>query len=287
MRARVRKPSPSEWKARQAVGNRLRELRGQAGLTMLSLARRCDWHEAKISRIENAYTPPSPDDIRAWCTHCGAPGEADRLIESLRAAEELLRGWPSMESAGLAPAQHAVLHLWEHTLEFRAYSSGLVPGAVQTRDYTRSVLKLLAAHRDLPDDTRDATAARVDRQRLLLQGGRKCTVLIEEHVLGKEVGSPAIMSAQLAHLLALMTHPTLTLAIIPNRAKRTTLWPIEDFWIFDQDQANVELASGWLTHDRDTEIARYEKAWNDLYQLAVQGAQARALIAAAVNALPD
>ena len=50
-----------------------------------------------------------------------------------------------MERTGLKRAQEAVLPLWERTRLFRAYSSWLIPGAVQTRAYTTAVLRAIAA----------------------------------------------------------------------------------------------------------------------------------------------
>ena len=60
--------------------------------------------------------------------------------------------WRRMERTGLRRAQEAVLPLWERTRLFRAYSSWLIPGAVQTRAYTAAVLRAIAVRRDLPDD---------------------------------------------------------------------------------------------------------------------------------------
>ena len=64
----------------------------------------------------------------------------------------------------------------------------------------------------------------------------------------------------------------------------TPFWPVEDFWIFDDRQVNVELVSGWLTLTQLREIAMYAKTFSELAEIAVRGAQARALITAAINA---
>jgi transcriptional regulator with XRE-family HTH domain len=144
--------SSSAWQARQTLGARLGEIRKDAGLTGRALAQLCGWHEAKVSRIEHAKTAPSADDIRAWCEHCGAFAQVDDLIAFLRSVEGMFIEWRRMERAGLRHAQESVLPLWERTRLFRAYSSWLVPGAVQTRDYTRAALRAIAERRELPDD---------------------------------------------------------------------------------------------------------------------------------------
>jgi len=47
----------------------------------------------------------------------------------------------------------------------------------------------------------------------------------------------------------------------------------------------VELVSGWLTLTQPREIAMYGKTFSELSEIAVRGAQARALITAAIDAL--
>ena len=278
-------PSSSAWQARQALGARLGELRQDAGLTGRALARLCGWHESKVSRIEHARTAPSADDIRAWCQHCGRPGETEDLITFLRTVEDMFVEWRRMERTGLKRAQEAVLPLWERTRIFRAYSSWLIPGAVQTPAYTKAILRAIAARRELPDDTDEAAAVRADRLRLLREGDHRFFVVIEESVLRNIIGGAEVMAGQLGHLITVASLPSVSLGIIPMGLERDVVWPVEDFWIFDDRQVNVELVSGWLTLTQPREIAMYAKTFGDLSQLAVRGAQARTLITAAIGEL--
>jgi transcriptional regulator with XRE-family HTH domain len=277
--------SSSAWQARQALGVRLGEIRKDADLTGRALALLCGWHESKVSRIEHARTAPSAEDIRLWCRHCGAPGEVSDLLASLRSVEDMFVEWRRMERTGLKRAQEAVLPLWERTRVFRAYSSWLIPGAVQTGGYTSAVLKSLAARRDLPDDTDEAARVRADRLRLLREGDHRFFVVIEESVLRTVIGGPEVMAGQLGHLITVASLPSVSLGVIPMGAARDVMWPAEDFWIFDNAQVNVELISGWLTLTQPREIAMYGQAFSDLSDMAVRGAKARALITAAIDAL--
>jgi transcriptional regulator with XRE-family HTH domain len=261
--------SSSAWQARQALGARLGELRKDAGLSGRALAHQCGWHESKVSRIEHARTAPSADDIRAWCEHCGQPAETEDLITFLRTVEGMFIEW----------------RLWERTRLFRAYSSWLVPGAVQTSAYTRAVLRAIAARRELPDDVEEAVVVRADRLRLLREGDHRFLVLIEESVLRNVIGGAEVMAGQLGHLITVASLPSVSLGIIPMGLDRDAVWPVEDFWIFDDRQVNVELVSGWLTLTQPREIAMYGKTFGELAEIAVRGAQARTLITAAINAL--
>jgi transcriptional regulator with XRE-family HTH domain len=277
--------SSSAWQARQTLGARLGEIRKDAGLTGRALAQLCGWHEAKVSRIEHAKTAPSADDIRAWCEHCGASAQVDDLVAFLRSVEGMFIEWRRMERAGLRHAQESVLPLWERTRLFRAYSSWLVPGAVQTRDYTRAALRAIAERRELPDDVEEAVAVRTDRLRLLREGEHRFIVLLEESVLRNVIGGADVMAGQLGHLITVASLPTVSLGIIPLGLERDTMWPVEDFWIYDNKQVNVELVSGWLTITQPREIAMYAQTFAKLSDLAVRGAHARKVITAAIDAL--
>jgi transcriptional regulator with XRE-family HTH domain len=277
--------SSSAWQARQTLGARLGEIRTDAGLTGRALAHLCGWHESKVSRIEHAKTTPSADDIRAWCQHCGAPAQADDLVAFLRSVEGMFIEWRRMEHTGLRHAQESVLPLWERTRLFRAYSSWLIPGAVQTQAYTRAVLRALAERRELPDDVEDAVAVRTDRLRLLREGGRRFLVLMEEPVLRNVIGGTDVMAGQLGHLITVASLPTVSLGIIPMGLDRDAMWPVEGFWIYDDKQVNVELVSGWLTITQPREITMYAQTFAKLSDLAARGAHARKLITAAIDTL--
>ena len=277
--------SSSAWQARQTLGARLGEIRKDAGLSGRTLARLCGWHESKVSRIEHAKTMPSPDDIRAWCAHCGESAQVDDMLASLRSVEGMFVEWRRMEQAGLRHAQESVLPLWERTRLFRAYSSWLVPGAVQAEGYTRALLRAIAKRRKLPDDVEEAVAARADRLHLLHAGDHRFNVLIEESVLRNVIGGSEVMAAQLGHLITVASLPSISLGIIPMGLGRDAVHPVEDFWIYDDRQVNVELVSGWLTITQPREIAMYAQTFARMSDLAVRGVHARKLITAAIDAL--
>lgn len=272
-------------KAKRDFGARLGEIRKAAGLTGRALAISCGWHESKVSRIENGRTSPSSDDVRSWAETCDAADQLPDLLASLEAIEGMFVEWRRMERGGLKRAQQAVLPLWERTRRFRTYSPWLIPGAVQTESYTRAVLRGTSARRGLPDDVDAAVAVRKERLQLLSEGDRTFAVLIEESVLRNVIGGSDVMAGQLGHLLTVSELPSVSLGILPLGLDRTAMPPVEDFWIFDEAQVNVELISGYLTITQPGELAMYADAFRRLANLAAVGASARRLIAAAIDAL--
>lgn len=93
------------------------------------------------------------------------------------------------------------------------------------------------------------------------------------------------MAGQLGYLLTASSFPSVSLGIIPLDADRSTMWPVEGFWMFDDTTVTAELVSGHLTITQPHEIAMYADAFRRLAELAAYGADARALITRAVEAL--
>ncbi|MFE3248236.1 helix-turn-helix domain-containing protein [Streptomyces sp. NPDC059209] len=276
--------SSSAQQARQALAKRLADLSRHAGLTGRDLAERCGWSRSKSSRIMNAKTPPSAEDIRAWCRACEAEEQTEDLIASLRTAEGMWVDWRRMERAGLRQAQTARLPLYRRTRRFRSYSSWLVPGMIQTRPYTTAALRAVQRRRGLVDDVADAVAARMERQRVLYEGGRRFAFLVEESVLRNGIGGAEVMSEQLGHLISIAALPHVSFGVVPMAPDRER-WPTEGFWIYDKAQVNVELVSGYLTITQPSEVAMYAETFAELAALAVYGADARTLITSALDAL--
>lgn len=231
----------------------------------------------------NARTPPSADDIRAWCQACGADEQAADLIASLRAVEGMFVEWQRMERAGLRRAQEARQPLYERTRRFRAYSSWLVPGMIQTRAYTETALRAIQQRRGIVDDVAEAVETRMDRQRIL-HSDRTFAFLIEESVLRSGIGGRDVMAGQLGHLITIGSLPNVSVGVVPMRPDRTR-WPVEGFWIYDGTQVNVELVSGYLTITQPREVAMYAQTFAELAGSALHGAAARSLITSAIDAL--
>lgn len=279
-------PTSSVQEARSALAGRLRELRLDAGITGRELAARCGWSVAKSSRIENARTAPSDGDVRAWCKACGADGHAADLIAANRQADQMYVHWRRLQRTGLRRLQEASTPLYEQTRLFRVYASHVVPGYLQTPGYATALMGTIAAFRGAPDDVSQAVEARMRRSRVTQEGDHRFATLIEENVLHHRVGGTDVMAAQLGSLLASMALPSMSLGVIPAAAAREqVMWPLEQFTVFDDTRVNVELLAAKVTVTAPGELDIYLQAFTRLTRLAVYGAEARALIVRAIEAL--
>ncbi|MFD4413171.1 helix-turn-helix domain-containing protein [Streptomyces sp. NPDC058476] len=278
-------PSSSAQAAREAVAQRLRELRADAGITGPELAARCGWSHPKTYRIEGARTPPSADDIRRWCEACEAADQAPDIIAQSHNAESMYVEWRRRLRTGLKQLQKSYVPLFKSTRLFRVYSPTLVPGLLQTEGYAMGLLSLITEFRDIPNDLAEAVAARLDRSRILHEPGRRFLLVVEEAALHHQVADAEAMAAQLGYLLTAGALPAVSLGVIPMSAQTRPMWPVETFHMYDDSLVSVELLAARVTVTQPSEIALYADAFERLHSMAVHGANARALIVKAIDAL--
>ena len=277
--------SSSVQAARKALAARLREIRRDAGLTARQVATEAGWHESKTSRLENAVTPPSDEDVRTWCRICQAEDQAADLIAASRSVDSAYVEWKRLQRSGLRRVQEAIVPLFEKTQLFRIYSSSFMPGLFQTPAYATALLSGITEFHGTPDDVADAVQARMDRSyRILQHGDHRFAIIVEEAVLRYRMGDADTMAGQLGHLLAVMSMPAVSFGIIPFAVSRR-MWTAETFSVYDSAQVQVELMTANVTVTAPSEVALYIKAFSHYADLAVYGAQARALITAALESL--
>lgn len=277
-------PSSSVQIARRAIAERLKDICKAAGLNGHTLAEQAGWHRAKSSRIMNAVTAPSDEDIRTWCRICGAQDQAADLIAASRSAESMYVEWRRVQRSGLRVAQEAVVPLYERTRSFRIYCSNVVPGFLQTAPYASALLTSITEFRAIPNDVDEAVAARMGRAHILREGDHRFAFLVEETVLRYAIGDAATMAGQLGYLLTAISYPSVSLGVIPFGAKRP-MWPVETFNIYDEAQVFIELLSASVTVTAPGDVDLYVRAFAEMSKLAVYGAKARTLITAAIESL--
>jgi transcriptional regulator with XRE-family HTH domain len=277
-------PSSSAQRARLQLAERLRDLRLDAGLNGKTLSDAAGWHPAKTTRIEGGKQAPSEDDIRTWCRVCLAERETPDLIAASRAADSMYVEWRRLQPSGLRHTQEARVPLYERTRVFKAYCPSVIPGWLQTPGYATALLSVISDFHGTPDDTEEAVAARVSRNRVVRDGNHRFALLVEETALRYRIGAADVMGAQLRYLLEVMELPWVALGVIPSAVQRD-MWPLEQFTLFDDNRVHVELLSAQVTVTVPSEIILYVRAFEKLARLAVHGDAAQKLIADATAAL--
>ncbi|MFI6320404.1 helix-turn-helix domain-containing protein [Nonomuraea sp. NPDC050556] len=267
----------SAQQARRAFGNRLREIRLDAGLSGRELAAAIGIHFTKVSRAEHGNQVPTDGELRAWCEVCGVADQAASLITQARAADSLYREWRKQARAGLRRLQEDIGPLYERTLLFRVHEHWSIPGLLQTARYSLESMAYWAQLLDLPDDREAATEARLARQRVLQDGKHRFTFLLAEQALRTRVGSVEIMAEQLDHVLAAMSLPNVWIGIIPAGAGLGAHTQTA-FWIFDDQLVKVETLTAALDIIRAEEIQIYLAVFEQMRRAAEFEEGARRLI---------
>lgn len=264
--------------AREALGKRLRELRG--GQTQRELAAVLEWPQAKVSKLETGRQTAAPEDLMAWAKGTGHPATTEELLARLQGLETHTRSWRRQLRAGHRPVQDVLTVEYEQSTTLRAWQGAMVVGMLQTADYARHVFTRYAELQQSPRDIEDAVRARVHRQDLLWEGGRTFHILMWEAALHAGVAPPDVLAAQLDRLATVIGLDTVRLGIVPFGAQ-VGVPPANGFWLYDERLAIVEEwhAELWL-NDADS-VALYRRVWDTLDQSAVYGTHARRLIARA------
>jgi transcriptional regulator with XRE-family HTH domain len=278
-------PSSSARQAQRALGARLREIRRDAGLSGRALAAATGQHFTRVSKIEHGVQPPTDKDIQDWCRACDAGEQASDLIATARVVESAYLEFRRQARAGMKRVVGAhTLALYERTSQFRIYEHNVIPGLFQTAAYCAAMLSFWIGFLDTPADLVAAVAARMERQRVIFEPGKRFVVVLEEQALRTWFGTAEVQAGQLGRLLEMMSVPTISLGIVPLMTERTGV-PSAGFWIFDDSLVALETPTASIDVTQPQEIELYARMFEHLRGAAVFGATARGLIIRALGEL--
>ncbi|MGC0339610.1 hypothetical protein RKD20_004644 [Streptomyces sp. SLBN-8D4] len=116
---------------------------------------------------------------------------------------------------------------------------------MQTASYITALLTSIRERRGLIDDVPAAVKVRVEKQQVVY-GNHTFAILLEESVLRYRIGGTDVMAGQLGYLLSAMALPSVSIGIISQDADRSRIWPVEGFFLYDDELVNVELISAHL-----------------------------------------
>jgi transcriptional regulator with XRE-family HTH domain len=269
---------------RVALGQRLRELRTEGGLTGRGLAGRLGWSQSKVSKLETGRQTATVDDLRAWAETAGRPEAARELTARLRGLESRTRSWCRELAAGHRPVQDLINIEYERSTVMRAWEAAMIVGVLQTADYAWHVFSAYADLMESPRDTADAVRARMKRQEVLYQSGKQLHIVMSEAALRALICPPSVLAAQLDRIAGVIGLDTVSVGIVPWTAA-LKIPPANGFWIHDDRLVIVEDWHAELWLDDAESIALYRKVFDTLSSSAVYGAEAHRVIARARRAV--
>lgn len=256
---------------RRRLSAALRQMRLDAGLDPREAARQLEWDPTKIHRMErNKWVRPDPRDVKDLLDLYGVTDEAVREALLALARESRERGW----WADYQDVFRSSLPDFEAGAAFiRTYEAMLVPGLLQTADYTRALMRAGANLDDAAIERR--VEARLARQAILAaENPPQLWAVIDEAALLKLVGGPQIMRAQLEHIVKVGESAHVAVQVLPNtagaHAAMTGGFVILDFASDDDGSiVCIETATDSLYLEQPDELHRYTVIYSHVQALAL------------------
>ena len=255
-------PTMNPTVRQRELGRRLREQRLEHGLTVEDVADKLLCSATKISRLETGTRRPSLRDVRDLCgLYNVGKATADELMELGKGAREQV-WWTQYEDLKLDP----YLGLEEVATAITSFTTFYLPALLQTEEYTREVIKKVAPKMD-PDIYRQRVEVRMRRQEVLEKRDRpRYRVLLDESVLRRPVGGPALMVTQIDKILQAEREGKATIQIVPF-ASGVPAAQDSNFVLLEFDETTkisptvfVEGLTGNHYQERKAEVGRYKEA---------------------------
>jgi transcriptional regulator with XRE-family HTH domain len=200
------------------LGAQLRRLREAKRITLEDAGRVIRASHSKMSRLETGRVGFKDRDISDLLTLYGVTDELERDTLRALAQRANVPGWWHDYSDVLPAWFEAYVGLEEVATQVRAYEVQFVPGLLQSEEYARAVT-LLGHDSEPPRDIERRVRLRMARQAVLEKPDPpNVWAVVDEAVLRRPVGSPAVMQGQLKHLIELAQLPYVTIQVMPFKA---------------------------------------------------------------------
>jgi transcriptional regulator with XRE-family HTH domain len=269
---------------RLLVGIQLHRLRDAAGITPEQAAYEIRASRSKISRMENGLVRFKERDVTDLLTLYGISDEQTRssLVTLTRQANA--RGWWSKYGDIMADWFEAYLGLETAASVIRTFELQFVHGLFQTEDYARAVTML--GHTSAPaDEIERRVSLRLKRQDVLT-GPEPPQVwsVIDEGALRRPVGGPAVMRAQLDHLIEVAGLRHVTIQVVPfSRGGHAAAGGSFTVLRFSEpevpDVVYIEQLTSALYLDKHVDVDHYMEVMNNLSTEALTPASSARFVA--------
>lgn len=208
--------SPPTFRKRR-LGGALRRMREELGLTQQEVADRIGYRIDRVSRMETGRTKVEVPALRAMLDVYGAVDPALRSAMEDMARNVSQRGWWHSYASFLHLAFQDFLGLESDASEICLWETLLIPGLLQTEDYTRRLLTAgTGVIHSTPERVEKLTSVRLERQKALdREDPLSLRVVISEAALRNPIGDRAIMRRQLEHLVCMSEKSNVHIQVLP------------------------------------------------------------------------
>ncbi|MFT2015480.1 helix-turn-helix domain-containing protein [Streptomyces sp. 796.1] len=235
---------------RRRLGQELRRLRQEKGMTAEEVAEELMVSQSKISRLENGRRSISQRDVRDLCRAYRV--EDKRLVESLMqmAKDSRQQGW--WNAFGDVP--YSVYIGFENdAASLRVFESQVVPGLLQTPEYAEAVIGG-AIPEGTPEQLAQRVQVRLRRQERISDpfSPLRLWAVVDESALRRLVGNPRVMAEQLEYLIRMSHEPHVTVQALP-------------FYLGSHPGMSGQFSILEFSDESDTSVVYLEGVTSDLY----------------------
>ncbi|WP_036508538.1 MULTISPECIES: helix-turn-helix domain-containing protein [Nocardia] len=274
---------------RIAVGGQLRKLREGAGITREAAGEHIRGSHAKISRLELGRTGFKERDVRDLLTLYGVENAEEREMFLDLVSRANQPGWWHSYNDLLPQWFETYLGLEHASKSIRTFEGQLVPGLLQTEEYTRSVVAL--GHENAEAARR--VELRKKRQEILDRPGAPTLwAVLDEAVLHRPIGGEQVLRAQLDHLVAVSMKPNVTIQVLPyaaggHAAAGSSFTMLRFAEPELPDIVYLEQLTSALYLDRQQDLELYRQVMDRLSVQAEPPERSREMMKKAAADLPD
>ncbi|MFF0501554.1 helix-turn-helix domain-containing protein [Nocardia aobensis] len=274
---------------RIAVGGQLRKLREGAGITREAAGEHIRGSHAKISRLELGRTGFKERDVRDLLTLYGVENAEEREMFLDLVSRANQPGWWHSYNDLLPQWFETYLGLEHASKSIRTFEGQLVPGLLQTEEYTRSVVAL--GHENAEAARR--VELRKKRPEILDRPGAPTLwAVLDEAVLHRPIGGEQVLRAQLDHLVAVSMKPNVTIQVLPyaaggHAAAGSSFTMLRFAEPELPDIVYLEQLTSALYLDRQQDLELYRQVMDRLSVQAEPPERSREMMKKAAADLPD
>ncbi|MFD5322458.1 helix-turn-helix domain-containing protein [Streptomyces sp. NPDC127092] len=274
-------PRSTPTARQQRLGQELRKLREQSGMSVQQAAALLGVDRTRIPHIESGRFGISPERVRTLAFNYGCPDAG--LVDLLAAmAQERDRGWWEQHRGLLPPALLDIAELEFHAQELVTSVTTHIPGLLQTEEHARAVFD--TAVPSLPERDLEARLALRLRRQDVLDRDRptRYEAVIHEAALRMRFGGPKVARDQLEHILERSERETITVRVIPFTAGgfpgAGQSFTYASAPVPQLDTVQLDSSHGSILLDTDMQLRRYRGLLERLRGLALPRSASRDLI---------
>jgi transcriptional regulator with XRE-family HTH domain len=276
----------SQTVRRRRLAGELRRLRERAGLTGDEAAATLGWSGSKISRIELNRIGVKRDDLDKLLDLYKVESPYREELQAL-ASESSKVGRLRAVVAGLPTDYAEYVSAEDEAQSIWNWEPLIVPGLLQTEDYTRAVMAgYQSMFRIPPGDAERRIALRRMRQQLLTrEPPLQLSFVIDESVLRRRFGSNSAMHGQLRRVAEISEMPNVDIRILPLGGEHPTTPAAFSYMQFPQvhdvplrDIVSIEHLTGSYELEDEEQTFRYRVTFEGLLEKSLDPSESRDLI---------